>query len=200
MLVSLGLLVPALGLPQPVTGPVVNALLIIAVETTGVGAAMLVGMVTPLNALLAGVLPLPLMVMIPFIALGNALFVGIFGALRTRNYWLGVGVAAVAKFGLLYRDRYLAGCPADQRGPGGRRQTGGSAGRDRQHDAVAATGDCPGRRRTGLCRHCGPSPVAEVNRSLPKKMPWPAARAFVLNRLMAPRAIRRRLTQGTESR
>lgn len=102
LLVSLGLLVPALGLPQPVTGPVVNALLIIAVETTGVGAAMLVGMVTPLNALLAGVLPLPLMVMLPFIALGNALFAGIFGALRTRNYWLGVGVAAVAKFGLLF--------------------------------------------------------------------------------------------------
>ena len=85
------------------TGPVVNALLlIIAVETTGVGAAMLVGMVTPLNALLAGVLPLPLMVMIPFIALGNALFAGIFGALRVRNYWLGVGVAAVSKFGLLF--------------------------------------------------------------------------------------------------
>ena len=82
------------------TGPVVNALLSIAVETTGVGAAMLVGMVTPLNALLAGVLPLPLMVMIPFIALGNALFAGIFGALRVRNYWL--GVAAVSKFGLLF--------------------------------------------------------------------------------------------------
>jgi hypothetical protein len=102
LLVSLGLLIPALGLPQTVTGPLVNALLIIAVVTSGVGAGMLVGMVTPLNALLAGLLPLPLMVMIPFIALGNALFAGVFGALRARNYWLGVGVAALAKFGLLF--------------------------------------------------------------------------------------------------
>jgi hypothetical protein len=102
LLVSLGLLIPALGLPQQVTGPLVNALLIITVVTSGVGAAMLVGMVTPLNALMSGILPLSLMVIIPFIALANALFVGIFGALRTRNYWLGLGAAAVAKFGLLF--------------------------------------------------------------------------------------------------
>ena len=102
LLLSLALLIPAFGLPQPVTGPLVNALLILAVESTGIGAAMLAGMITPLNALLHGVLPLPLMVMIPFIALSNAVLVGLYGALRRTNYWLALGVAAVAKFGLLY--------------------------------------------------------------------------------------------------
>jgi hypothetical protein len=102
LLVSLGLIIPALGLPQPVTGPLVNALLILSVEVAGPATAILVGMVTPLNGLLHGILPLPLMVMIPFIALSNALFVGLYGELRRRNYWLGVAAGAAAKFALLH--------------------------------------------------------------------------------------------------
>ncbi len=100
--VSLGLLIPALGLPQPVTGPLVNALLLVTAVTTGAGCALLVGVVTPLNALSSGVLPLPLMVLIPFIALGNGVFAGVFSALRARNYWLGVLAGAILKFALLY--------------------------------------------------------------------------------------------------
>ena len=102
MLVTLGLLIPRLGLPQPITGPLVNALLILSVEMAGVGPAMFVGMVTPLSALFNGVLPLPLMVMIPFIALGNMTLMGLYGALRTKNRWPALGVAAVAKFAWLY--------------------------------------------------------------------------------------------------
>jgi hypothetical protein len=102
LLISLGLLLPAFGLPQVVTGPLVNALLILAVESTGVGAAMVVGMITPLNALFSGILPLPLAVMIPFIALSNAAFVGVYSALRQKNYWLGVVAGAIIKFVLLY--------------------------------------------------------------------------------------------------
>ncbi len=100
--VALGLLIPALGLPQPVTGPMVNALLLITVMTTGTGAALLVGIVTPLNALFSGVLPLPLMVLIPFIALGNGVFASVFSALRARNYWLGVVAGGLLKCALLY--------------------------------------------------------------------------------------------------
>ena len=86
----------------PITGPLVNALLILSVEMLGVGPAAFVGMVTPLSALLHGVLPLPLMVMIPFIALGNMVLMGLYGALRAKNRWLALGVAAVAKFAWLY--------------------------------------------------------------------------------------------------
>ena len=40
--------------------------------------------------------------MIPFIALGNATLMGVYGALRARNRWLALGVAAVAKLAWLY--------------------------------------------------------------------------------------------------
>jgi hypothetical protein len=98
----LALLIPSLGLPQAVTGPLVNALLILAVETAGLGTALLAGMVTPMTALLHGVLPLPLMLMMPFIALGNATLVSIYNALRSRNRWLGLIAGAAAKFALLF--------------------------------------------------------------------------------------------------
>ena len=78
LLFVLALLIPGLGLPQAITGPLVNALLILTVETAGLGAALAVGMVTPMAGLLHGVLPLPLMVMIPFIALGNATLAGVY--------------------------------------------------------------------------------------------------------------------------
>jgi len=101
-LVALGIVIPQLGLPQAVTGPLVNALLLIAVETAGVGAAVLVGLITPLNALAGGVLPLPLMVMIPFIGIANAILSTFYGALGGRNRALALIGAAVLKFAWLY--------------------------------------------------------------------------------------------------
>ncbi len=55
--------------------PLVNALLILTVLWLGVSQALFVGMVTPMGAALSGILPLPLWIMIPFIALGNAVLV-----------------------------------------------------------------------------------------------------------------------------
>jgi hypothetical protein len=99
---SLALLIPALRLPQPVTGPLVNALLILTALSAGPQAAVAVGLVTPLNALFSGVLPLPMMVLIPFIALGNGLYAVVFSALRERSFWLGIAAGAAVKFALLY--------------------------------------------------------------------------------------------------
>ena len=64
--------------------------------------AIALGMVTPLGGLLHGVLPLPLMVMIPFIMLGNATLVGVYNALRRPESLAGARRRAVAKFGVLY--------------------------------------------------------------------------------------------------
>jgi len=64
--ITLGIVIAQVGMPQAITGPLVNALLLAAVETAGIGPAVLVGLTTPLSALANGVLPLPLMVMIPF--------------------------------------------------------------------------------------------------------------------------------------
>lgn len=101
-LVALGVVIPQMGLPQAITGPLVNALLLIAVETAGLGPAVLVGLITPLNALAGGILPLPLMVMIPFIGIANAVLSTVYAALKGRNRALALTVAAVLKFAWLY--------------------------------------------------------------------------------------------------
>ncbi|NLS78013.1 MAG: ECF transporter S component [Chloroflexi bacterium] len=101
-LLALAVIIPNLGMTQLVTGSLVNALLLLTVLWSGVTPALLLGMVTPLGAALRGVLPLPLWMMIPFIAMGNALYSATFGALRRTNRWLAVGAAAAAKFLLLY--------------------------------------------------------------------------------------------------
>lgn len=102
LLLAAALAIPAFGWPQAITGTLVNALLLLAVEYLGVGPAIALGTLTPLGGLLHGVLPLPMAVMIPFIMLGNATLVSLYGALRGRNRFLALGVAAVAKFALLY--------------------------------------------------------------------------------------------------
>ncbi len=107
-LITLALLIPALGLPQWITGPLVNALLLLTVTWAGLSEAILVGMLTPLGAAVRGVLPLPLLVMTPFIALANALFVSTYAALQRRalqrqgkHPGVALVAAAGAKFALL---------------------------------------------------------------------------------------------------
>lgn len=102
LLLTLALLIPALGWPQPITGPLVNAVLLITVETLGLWPAIGLGLLTPLGGALHGVLPLPLIAMLPFIMLGNATLVSLYNAFRLRNRWLALGVAAVGKFAVLY--------------------------------------------------------------------------------------------------
>lgn len=108
VLITLALLIPAMGLPQWITGPLVNALLLLTVIWAGLSEAILVGMLTPLGAAVRGVLPLPLLVMIPFIALANALFVSVYAALqrhtsqrRSQHQGIALAIAAGAKFALL---------------------------------------------------------------------------------------------------
>ncbi len=75
ILLALTLAVQMLGLGQWVTGPAVNAMLIISAAFTGVGGAVIIGALTPLIAFLRGILPAPLGPIIPFIMLGNAVLV-----------------------------------------------------------------------------------------------------------------------------
>ena len=102
ILFSLAVAIPSLGLPQYITGTAVNALLIIAVETAGVSRALWVGVAPSLVAWGSGILPAPLMVMIPFIVVGNALLVAIFGALRRTSYWLRLATGAALKCAWLW--------------------------------------------------------------------------------------------------
>lgn len=117
---ALALAITNLGLPQAVTGPLVNALLLLTLEALGVSQAMVVGMLTPMGAALRGILPLPLVVMIPFIALGNATLVGVYGALRRSHRGVALVCGAVAKFAVLYASTALLQArPLSLAGPGG---------------------------------------------------------------------------------
>jgi hypothetical protein len=84
ILISLTLCVEMLGLPQPVTGPLVNMMLILTTLILNPAAGVSLGCISPLVAVLRGQLPAILLPMVPFIMVGNALLVLVFGALRKK--------------------------------------------------------------------------------------------------------------------
>lgn len=96
------LLLTNLGLPQPITGPLVNALLLLTAEWLGLGQAIAVGLVTPLGALTHGTLPLPLAFVVPIIMLGNGVYASVYVVSSRSGRWLAVGLAALAKFASVY--------------------------------------------------------------------------------------------------
>jgi len=81
LLLALTLAVQVLGLPQPVTGPAVNAILLLSVLLVGWKPAAGIGVITPLIAMIRGQLPPVLAPLVPFIMLGNAVWVLSFTAL-----------------------------------------------------------------------------------------------------------------------
>jgi len=87
---------------QFITGPVVNAVLFISTAILGVGAGILLSFLPSIISAFAGLLPLPLLPMIPYIIMGNAILVLTFGVLRKKNFWLGAVSAAFLKFIFLF--------------------------------------------------------------------------------------------------
>lgn len=92
---------PLLG-NQFVTGPIVNATLLIAVGMLGMRDGLLVGLIPSSIALATGLLSPILAPMLPFIIVGNAILVVTFGYLKTKNFWLGVVSGSVLKFAFLF--------------------------------------------------------------------------------------------------
>jgi len=95
------LLVISFGWPQAVTGVLINALLLLTAYWVGLPQALILGIITPLGGALRGVLPLPMVVMIPFIALGNATLVSVYSAMRRQGAGVALVAGAVLKFALL---------------------------------------------------------------------------------------------------
>ncbi len=79
ILLAFTLIVQMMGIPQPITGPLINLVLFLTVLLLDIKAAVLVGILTPIIALWRGQLPPILAPMIPFIMLGNAVLVILFG-------------------------------------------------------------------------------------------------------------------------
>jgi len=104
---------PAILLPffihiQWLTGPIINAILILAVIVVGIRAAMVIALIPSLIALGSGLIPAILAPVVPFIMIANVvliLAVDYFYNNRKSDsigYANGVVVGAVLKFALLY--------------------------------------------------------------------------------------------------
>ncbi len=107
ILLALTLAFQMMGLPQPVTGPAVNAMLLLSGTYVGAFGGIVIGLLTPVIAFARGILPPPLAPMIPFIMLGNAALVILYLFLRNMlgKKYIGCGAAiicgAVVKFLIL---------------------------------------------------------------------------------------------------
>ncbi|MBN2417516.1 ECF transporter S component [bacterium] len=100
------------GLPQPVTGPLVNAMLFLTAQLLRPRDAAILGVITPVTALVRGQLPPALAAMLPVIAAGNIAMVYVFAAAASRKsapsrvfglrWTAAVSAASAVKFALLY--------------------------------------------------------------------------------------------------
>jgi hypothetical protein len=82
LLLGLTLAFQMTGLPQPVTGPVVNAVLFLSCALFGPLTALVLGFITPIAALVRGQLPPPLWPLAPCVAFANMILVMSFYAVR----------------------------------------------------------------------------------------------------------------------
>ncbi|MFZ7103683.1 MAG: hypothetical protein ACOWWO_13660 [Peptococcaceae bacterium] len=84
---------------QWLTGPAINAILILAVGYAGVSSGVIIGLLTPVLAFTQGIMPLAIAV--PFIMLGNIVYCYGFYWARKTNDLVGIAVGAILKFCLL---------------------------------------------------------------------------------------------------
>ncbi len=116
LLLALTLSVQYLRLPAPVTGPLVNLMLLLSTAVIGTAGGAAIGLLTPWAALLLGIIPPVLAPAIPFIMFGNGLYCFSYGALAEKmkgGSWVGLALGAVLKFVVIAgAARYLLTLPA----------------------------------------------------------------------------------------
>lgn len=81
-------------------GSLVNACLLVAVETVGFKPALVIVFVAPIIAYFQQLLPLPVFI-IP-VALGNAIYIGVFSKGKRWSSWLGICIATLSKMVFMY--------------------------------------------------------------------------------------------------
>lgn len=107
-LATVAMTLPFLVHLQWLTGPIVNAVLILALFLVGIRAALVLALVPSLMALSSGLLPAVLAPVVPFIMISNVILVLSIeyfykNAKKEFNgYWLGVLIGAAGKFLFLY--------------------------------------------------------------------------------------------------
>lgn len=96
-ILGLALLAPLFPLQQ-ISGPIVNALLFIAVLILGLKQTLPICFMPSIMALSAGLLPWLLAPIVPFIMLSNVILVIVFAYTYEKNFWWGVLAASLLKF------------------------------------------------------------------------------------------------------
>ncbi|MBT4210028.1 MAG: iron hydrogenase [Candidatus Komeilibacteria bacterium] len=92
---------------QWVTGPIVNAMFLIAVVLLGSQNAIILALLPSTIALGVGLLPAVLAPMIPFIIISNVILILGFHLLRDKNFWLGIVVGSLLKFIFLWSTSFV---------------------------------------------------------------------------------------------
>ncbi|MBU0706135.1 hypothetical protein KJ657_04895 [Patescibacteria group bacterium] len=101
LLLALAIVLPGFIHNQWITGPIVNASLILAAVCVGPMEAVVLGLMPSTMALSSGLLPLPLAPMVPFIMVSNAVLILSFRYLAVKNYAVRILVAAFLKYAFL---------------------------------------------------------------------------------------------------
>jgi len=103
-LASVAALLPFFIHLQWVTGPIINAILVLTLFLVGIRSALVVCLIPSLMALSGGLLPAILAPVVPFIMISNVIFVlgidWLYQSNKSENkgYWLGIIVGAGLKF------------------------------------------------------------------------------------------------------
>lgn len=102
VLLAIVLAVQSLRLPTYFTGPAVNAVLILATLFSGLLSGITIGCITPLVAMVTGIIPPAAAPLVPVIMAANITLTVVFFLLDKFNRYLAWVGAAVAKFGVFY--------------------------------------------------------------------------------------------------
>jgi hypothetical protein len=86
---------------QWITGTIVNAILFLAVWRVGIANTLLVAILPSAVALMRGLLPAPMAMLIPFIIFSNIILISAFYALK-KHLLVGIVSASLAKFIFLF--------------------------------------------------------------------------------------------------
>lgn len=105
MLLAIAIVIQLLGRSFPqinqfLVGPLINAILILATFICDTKWGVLTGLLTPILAWLVGQLPAPMAPFIPFIIIGNLVYVIAFGVLSKYKYgkYIGILVGSFVKY------------------------------------------------------------------------------------------------------
>ena len=81
---------------QWLTGPAINAILILTIAYVDIYSAATIGLITPVLALVNGIMPLAIVA--PFIMISNVVYVIFFNWQFRKNIFVAISLAAIAKF------------------------------------------------------------------------------------------------------